>query len=55
MAKVVIKIEDKPDGELDVQFTCDTPLPEEFKDWTLAQILSGQLHDLVNRLFEEPT
>jgi len=54
MAKIVLLIEDKDNGELDIKFTADTPLPEEFKDWTLAQILCGQLHDLIDKLLKEP-
>lgn len=53
MAKVVITLEDKDNGELDVKFTCDTPLPDDFKQMTLSQLLAGQLHDLIHKLFEE--
>ena len=53
MAKIVFTIEDLEDEKLNVKFTSDTPLPEKFEDWTLAQILAGRLHDLIDRLFQD--
>jgi hypothetical protein len=53
MAKVVIVLEDKDNGELDVKFTCDTPLPEDYNNMTLSQLLSAQLHEVVTKLFSE--
>lgn len=53
MAKVVIVLEDKDNGELDVNFTCNTPLPEDYRNMTLSQILAAQLHDVIEKLFSE--
>jgi hypothetical protein len=53
MARIVIVLEDTKDGELDVKFTADSPLPDSFESYTLAQILAGQLHDLIEKLFAE--
>lgn len=53
MAKIVIQIDDTNEGDVAVKFTSDTELPDKFEDYTLAQIMAGQLHDLIGKLFEE--
>ena len=61
MAKVVILIEDKEDGNIDIQFTCDTPLPEDGSAPTQAQEFAGRLHESIAQVlasggeFEEVT
>lgn len=51
MAKIVILIEDKSNGELDVKFTSDTPLPEDYRQLTMAQVLAARLHEAVGTAF----
>ncbi len=47
MAKIVIVIEDKGDDAVDVRFTSDAHLPDEFANYTKGQILACALHDAV--------
>jgi len=53
MAKVVILIDDTTDGEVEVKFTCDTPIPEDYSKITVAQLLASQLAAAIEKLFEE--
>lgn len=53
MAKIVLVIEDKEDGTMDVKFTSNRPLPEEYKDWTMAETFVAKLHDTIDFILKE--
>lgn len=53
MAKTVIIIEDNDKGELEIKFTADKPLPDNFNDYTLSQILVSQLYEVCNVLLKD--
>ena len=61
MAKVVISFEDVEDGVSEIQFTCDTPIPEDGTPPTQAQEFAGRLHEAIAQIlanggeFEEVT
>lgn len=53
MAKIVIVIEDKEDGTVDTTVTSDTPLPEDFHQFTVAQLLAAKVYSAIDYLFQE--
>jgi hypothetical protein len=55
MAKIVLLIEDKEEGKLDIQFTSNRPLPEKYEDWTLAETFVAKLHDTIDFILREQT
>lgn len=54
MAKIVITIVDMEDnkGDLDIKFQSNVPMPEDYSQYTTAQILAGQLYEVCNKLLE---
>jgi hypothetical protein len=53
MAKVVIVIEDKADGTVDTKITSDTPLPEDFLDFSPAQLIAAKVYSGIEFLYEK--
>jgi len=55
MTKIVLLIEDTPEGTLSVKFTSNRPLPEVFEEYTLAEIFAARLHDTIDAILNEGT
>jgi hypothetical protein len=53
MTKIVLIIEDKEEGNLDIKFTSNRPLPEKYEDWTLAETFVAKLHDTIDFILKE--
>lgn len=53
MAKITLIIEDKDDGTMGVIFTSNRALPEDFKEWTMAEVFVSKLHDTIEFILNE--
>lgn len=43
MAEIILEIEDKPDGRIEVVGKSSRPLPEDYRDMTGAETIAGRL------------
>jgi hypothetical protein len=53
MTKIVLVIEDKEDGALDIKFTSNRQLPDVYEEWTLAEQFVAKLHDTIDFILKE--
>lgn len=49
MSKVIIELEDTPDGRVEFVVKCSRPLPDDYRDMTKAETVAGRMISLTKR------
>lgn len=53
MTITTIRIEDEDEGKLAIKVTSNRPLPEDFSEYTLAELLTTRIYEAINNILRE--